>query len=663
MSQPNKSTTSSKRMVLIGGSIAVFVIILLIALSPSDDSTEGNTEFHEVSKGEFLVTVMEGGNLESVNEVSVRNDMKYTSKIVSIVAEGTFVKKGDQLCELDVSEIEDRLDQQKLSVESAEFDLTQSKENLKIQKSIIDSNIKASALKVEFAKIDLEKYILGDMPQARRDATNSIITATEKFEYDQDNLKTLEELFRKGFESRSKVEQSRLTFLNSEVKLDQAKEAKRLLEDYDFPKKTRQFESDRNEAEEDLVRVKAQSESKLAQYNSTLRSSETKLELNKKKLDEYISEIAAAKVYAPEDGMVVYPFVSYRSSSQTMIEEGATVRPQQTIIKLPDTSKMKLSIKVHESHINQIREGLPAYVVLDPFPDKQFAAVVTKVALLPDAGSRYSNPNLKVYSTEVLITDQLPDVKPGVSGRAEIIITKLEEVITVPIQSVTTHKGKQVVYIKDGGSVKPVTVQVGLFNNKYIEVREGLNPGDLVSKAPPLDFEGEEIDDSVIKDKDNLPESTPVNERPEDKPKRKAPQTSKQGGQGRAGGASSAEAMKRFDKDGDGKLNEEERNAMRKSFGSREGKGGSEAGRGQGGTGRGPAGGGRGPTGGGKPGASIESKADKQIAKEFAAKQGGESSTKNFEKQARKDEKTLFNEGMKSLTSDKKSGSKKKRKS
>ena len=110
---------------------------------------------------------------------------------------------------------------------------------------------------------------------------------------------------------------------------------------------------------------------------------------------------------------------------------------------------MKLKVKIHESHINQVQLGQPAFVVLDSMPDQRFRGVVNKVAPLPDSQSRWGNPDLKVYATEILVTDKLPDVKPGVSARAEVIITNLPDALTVPIQAVTTRKGKQVVFRSD----------------------------------------------------------------------------------------------------------------------------------------------------------------------------------------------------------------------
>ena len=95
------------------------------------------------------------------------------------------------------------------------------------------------------------------------------------------------------------------------------------------------------------------------------------------------------------------------------------------------------------------------------------------------------NPNLKVYSTDVLIEDELPDLKPGASARAEIVVTNLVNALTIPLQAVTTVKGKQVCYVQNGTGLVPVPVTVGNFNDQFIEIRTGLNEGDHVALTPP----------------------------------------------------------------------------------------------------------------------------------------------------------------------------------
>ena len=144
---------------------------------------------------------------------------------------------------------------------------------------------------------------------------------------------------------------------------------------------------------------------------------------------------------------------------------------------------MKVTVKVHESHVNNIRAGLPAYVILDSMPDERFEGVVERVALLPDTQARWGNPNLKVYNTEVHITDRLPDVKPGVSAKSEIIITNIADALSVPIQAVTTLKGRQVVYALEGGKPNPRPVEVGMYNTKFIQIVSGVKEGDRVLLA------------------------------------------------------------------------------------------------------------------------------------------------------------------------------------
>jgi len=123
---------------------------------------------------------------------------------------------------------------------------------------------------------------------------------------------------------------------------------------------------------------------------------------------------------------------------------------------------------------------------------------VCKVAVLPDTTSRYYNPNMKVYSTEVWINESLTDIKPGVSGRAEIVVTNLPAVLTIPIQAVTTVKGQQVCFVLRDGKDTPVPVEVGLFNDRMIEIRKGLKEGDQVLLSALGNSDSISLDGSVL---------------------------------------------------------------------------------------------------------------------------------------------------------------------
>lgn len=487
--------------------LTAIVLLALLGLftlifRASNKEKDTTTLFHTVKRGDFLISVVEGGGLKAVNEVVVRSELEGSAPIISIVKEGTFVKKGQLLVELDSADLQERVIQQEVTTQSSQFAYLQSKEGLAIQKSVNDSNIKDAELALELAKDDLEKYTEGDIPQLIRNATNDIIIAEEEFKRAEERLNWTKELAEKDFASKTEVQTDDLALKRAEIKLDTVKTSLALMKKYDFPKQLRLRQSKVDQAEVELMRIKQRARAQEAQAAADLESKQRTLDFNEKKLEHYKQQLEYTKITAPQDGMVIYASSTGGSRSNYLIEEGATIRQKQDIIVLPDVSQMMLEVRVHESHVAQIKPGQRAYVTIDSVPDKRFRASIRKVAILPDSNSRYYNPNLKVYPTEIIIEDQLPDLKPGVSGRAEIVITNLPNVLTVPIQAVTTSRGQQVCFVQRGNTPEQVKVEVGMYNDKFIEVKSGLKEGDTVLLSALANSESIDLGGSIVQASD-----------------------------------------------------------------------------------------------------------------------------------------------------------------
>jgi HlyD family secretion protein len=462
--------------------------------------------FHTVKRGDMLISIVEGGALKAVNESIIRSEFEGISRIISIVAEGTYVKKGELLVELDSSELKDRVNQQEVLYQNSEFAFVQAKENLSIQTNLIASQIKEAELRVEFAKSDLAKYDEGDAPQQINTATNNIIIRAEQLQRAQDKLDWTQKLQEKGYASKSELEADSLSLKQTKIGLEQAQEDLRLMIKYDQPKNRRKLQSALEQAEMEEVRLRQRTSAQISQAESDLKTRQRALELTLEKLNQLKEQLENSKIKAPQDGLVVYASSNFGGGGggggQILIEEGAQIRQRQEIIKLPDVSQMLVEIRVHESHVLQVRPGLDAYVTVDSIPDQRFKAKVRKVAVLPNSQDRFFNPNLKVYSTDVLIEDELPDLKPGVSARAEIIVTNLVGALTVPLQSVTTVKGKQVCYVQNGTGVNAVPVIVGNFNDQFIEIKSGIKEGDRVMLSPPSTGDDVDLSGSVVSSSD-----------------------------------------------------------------------------------------------------------------------------------------------------------------
>lgn len=574
-------------------------------------------EVHVVKKGDLLISVVEGGALRAVNESIIRSEFEGSSRIISIVPEGTYVKKGDLLVELDSSELREKVNQQEVAYQNSDFAFVTAKENLRIRKSMVESQIKDYELRVEFARSDLEKYKEGDAPQERKNAEASITLIEEELQRAKDTYEWTQELHKKGYASKSQLEGDSLNLKRLQLQLDQAKEDLRLLIKYDQPKNIRRLESALDQAEKELERLRQRTASEIAQAEADLRTRERALELTLERLNEQKRQLEAAKIHAPQDGLVVYATSSGGPSRDGPIEEGASVRHRQEIIKLPDVSQMLVELRVHESHVLQIRPGMDAFVTVDSIPDRRFKGRVRKVAVLPNSQMMWQNPNLKVYSTEVLIEDQLPDLKPGVSARAEIIVTNLTEVLTVPIQAVTTIKGQQVCFVEKGKHASPVPVKIGWFNDRFIEIKSALSEGDRVLLTAPDVGESIDLSGSIVSVADvqeiaknprpplanhgnSIPERTTGPGAPNGDAPAPVVATGQPGasavpnansnqrnpsqrgfGGGRRGGADSPEAQKRREEFM--KLSPEEREARMKQFRERSGQGGGPGGTGGGG--------------------------------------------------------------------------------
>ncbi|GHC40985.1 efflux RND transporter periplasmic adaptor subunit [Roseibacillus persicicus] len=464
--------------------LLVFAGILVLLITFSRKKTETQGLYHTVSKADLIISIVEGGTIEAVNEVVVKNTIDGESQIIYLIPEGSYVKEGDLLVEFDKGQAESSLQEAQVKFETHQAEVIKATNDLIITRSTVDSELSAAKLAVQFAEMDRQKFQDLDRQHRLRSSELAIDTEAEALKLAQQRYEWSEKLAEKGFETKSQVDRDRLEVSKSSKAVETAQSTFEMLKEYDLKKEETKFLSDLKEAQAKLERTRKEGESKIAQQEAAVNSAKSTLRITEEQLERFREQLNSTKLYAPQNGLVIYAKSDRSWDNEPEIAEGSKIRNRRDVIKIPDTSKLKVQVKIHESTISQIQKGQRAYVVLDSQPDRRFLGKVTKVAILPDSNGRWGD-NKKVYTTEIEITDPMEGVKPGVSARAEIIIEELKNVFSVPIQAVTTQNGKQVCYLK--GDDQPTEVEVGLFNTKYIEIRSGLHQGDKVSLDPPLD--------------------------------------------------------------------------------------------------------------------------------------------------------------------------------
>lgn len=395
------------------------------------------------------ISVSERGQLESSKNQVVSCEVEGSTTIITIVPEGTRVKKGDLVCELDSATLRDNLTNQKIS--------TQEK----------DAAYQNAKLTREVAEISVTEYIEGTYKQERATMEGDISLATSDLVRADDRVIWATKMYEKGYVSKAQKVSEELTRQQAFFKKEQSESKLKVLEKYTKPKTIKDLTSEVEKAKSD----------ELAKQQT--------FELEKSKEAKLERQIAKCKLYAPSDGLVVYANDTGRmfGSNQPQIEEGATVRERQAIFSLPDVTKMQVNTKVHESQIHKIEPGQRARIRIEAFAEQELAGTVLDVAPLADASSWLSS-DVKVYSTHVRIDGVIPGIKPGMTANVEIMVDKIENALCVPVNAILPIKNKEYITIKHGDSYDRTEVVLGKSDDKFIEILKGVKEGDLAVLNP-----------------------------------------------------------------------------------------------------------------------------------------------------------------------------------
>ncbi len=171
-------------------------------------------------------------------------------------------------------------------------------------------------------------------------------------------------------------------------------------------------------------------------------------------------------------GEVVAPFASSASS------RGA-------VVTIADMSSLEVEADVSEANIRQIRLDQPCLVTLDALPAEPYRGRVKKV--VPTADRSKATVMVKVAF------DQLDDrVLPEMSAKINFLpdstdatSVSTETILTVPANAVVHRNGVTQLFVVSQGKVSARTIEAGRTYGLALEVKSGVNVGEIVVVSPP----------------------------------------------------------------------------------------------------------------------------------------------------------------------------------
>lgn len=234
-------------------------------------------------------------------------------------------------------------------------------------------------------------------------------------------------------------------------------------------------------------------------------------------------DLTKTAIFAPSDGTV----------SKLSVEKGERVTGASQfssgteIMRIANLNEMEAQVEVNENDIVRVSVGDTALIEVDAYINRKFKGVVTEIATSANTtgvtAEQVTNFNVKIHilkeSYKDLLNPAMPNYspfRPGMSATVDIQTETARDVLTLPIQAVTTRvqtdsvkvdpAGKQkentddeyevvetkrksgevqeCVFIIENGEAKKVNVKTGIQDNTYIQIVSGLSEGMEIISGP-----------------------------------------------------------------------------------------------------------------------------------------------------------------------------------
>ena len=223
---------------------------------------------------------------------------------------------------------------------------------------------------------------------------------------------------------------------------------------------------------------------KIAKLN--VESSEYAVSSAEASLNEAEENLDKTSIYAPVDGTI----------SMLNVELGERVvgtgqMSGTELMRLANLNAMEVAVEVNENDIIRVHLGDTSLIEVDAFWGEEFKGIVTEIASSANV-SGVSADQVTNFEVKIRILDNT-NFRPGMTASVEVQTKLVKDVISVPIQAVTTRKdtaknedNKKVecVFLFGNSMANFTIVKTGIQNDKYIEVLEGIADSDVVIVRP-----------------------------------------------------------------------------------------------------------------------------------------------------------------------------------
>lgn len=231
------------------------------------------------------------------------------------------------------------------------------------------------------------------------------------------------------------------------------------------------------------------SQQDLQAQKTAVESAEAALSAAQSNVGVVATRLGETRILSPLDGWV----------SARRLDPGALVGPSSgngVILTVQRMDVLRVFVPVNERDVIRLRTGLEAHLTLDALPGRTVEGKVVRIAPSLDPITRTTDAEVQIPNADGLL-------RPGMYGRAAIVTDVHRGAVVIPAYAAQITSGRFYAYVvgpeeaagaggaaRGGGpppgklaKVRRVELQIGVDGGDWLEVTQGLAPGDEIVTA------------------------------------------------------------------------------------------------------------------------------------------------------------------------------------
>lgn len=461
--------------------------IALVGRVRSNTNNKGNHLLTTVIRRSFDITVKTIGELDAAQSYVISSMIKGDKgKIIYLVNDGASVEKDEVLVRIDPTPFEEEIHRIEEEISGLVSSLETAQQLLSWEKNQAEREIRSAEFNVQTAQLEYQKILDGDGPLQLSLYKDELERCKEEYERYRAYISDLETLAKQGIDianelnlAKKKASELKEKYISSETKYAS-------FQQHVFPSQKALAKAKIEKAEMELEQIKKGSVYQIGKATAEVNKIKDKLQSAQNNLNRAKEELERTVIRAPFSGIAIL-YEAFRDGQQRKPRIGDRVWQNQPLLYLPDTSSLIVNTQVREVDLHAVSVGKPCLITVDAYPSDVVDGEIRSIGTLA-TGRLNDQTGVKYFRIVVGLKGENKRFRPGMTARVTILIDKVDDQLTVPIQSVFREANTTYCYKHVGKNhFQKHIITVGRINEDFAEIISGLTLGDQVSLIRPAE--------------------------------------------------------------------------------------------------------------------------------------------------------------------------------